>query len=70
MKCYASGGRAAETASPEYVVEDDIPPINHAVAEVLAVCTPISGSSPKRPSMVVRSLPSHLVDWHELYKCK
>jgi len=63
-------GRAAEAASPEDVVEDDIPPVNHAVAEVLAVCAPISFSSPKRPSMVERPLPSHLVDWHELYNCK
>jgi len=42
-------GQAAKAASPEYVVQDRTPPVNHAIAAVLAVCAPISFPLPNAP---------------------
>ena len=54
--------------SPQHVVKDNIPPVNHAVAVVLAICSSLAPASPKSASVVERPLPGHLVYGHDLYQ--
>ena len=54
--------------SPQHVVKDNIPPVNHAVAVVLAICASLAPASPKSASVVERPLPGHIVYRHDLHQ--